>query len=519
MRTWGMYGISSVAAVVLALSASGCGTEAAEKQVGSMAISASALTVDGHGRDVHSIHLTVVGVAHTEGGATTPAPDFPAVTQVMTQNGANSWSAKWDRIPVGYYQVSAVAMDSTGATLYVSRELVPPHEVKGNDATTLNLLLHAEREGQQFHNTAPRFDGVSFSATQVEPDGNIKITVRASDVDGDSLTVSAFSRWCKEPPVAGQWPCERPTGRFIPGAWPVAVAQDGTATLTWYPGETATSEVIQGLHQIHVHLNDGTATSTMTFHAWVGPKRGSFDTTFDFNNAPDVRKITVSPANPLEANEADPYWEPNAHAHLTVDAVDDGGVANLTYHWSIGGDCVGKFRDYSNPHSATLTTKRHNPYFHMETRGTSDYCRLNLEVEDGFGLKTTSWVDLNVVEHFLATYSPNLVATFQSSMEIGPGGSVRFQVTAPDLARIETAPPEFHWLVGSADWADADVDLDGDYTSDYVLVGSALDCAGIKGAKVVHVSVKAKVPGGDFGDAVTFTVNVPAAHEDGVCNP
>lgn len=515
MRTWGMYRVGSLAAIVLALSASGCGAEDAENQVGSIAISASAVQLaDGHGRDVHTIELTVEGVAH----GSTPAPDFAKTTQEMIQNGANSWSARWDRIPVGYYQVSAVAKDGAGEVLYVSRELVPPHLVEGGLSTTLNLLLHAVGEGQQFGNRAPQFDGVSFSATQIEPDGSIHITIRASDLDDDSLTVRAFSRWCKEPPVKGEWPCERPTGRFIPGAWPVAVV-DGSATLTWYPGETATSEVIQGLHQIHVSLTDGFATSTMTFHAWVGPKRGSFDATFEFNNAPDVRKITVSPANPLEMDEADPYWEPNAHAHLVVDAVDDGGVANLTYHWSIGGDCVGKFRDYISTHSATLTTTRRDPYFHLETRGSSDYCRLNLVVEDGWGLKTTSWVEINVMEHFLATYSPNLVATFQSSMEIGTNGSVRFQVKAPDLERIQTTPPAFHWLVGSEDWDDATVDQDADYTSDYTLVGTALDCGGVKGSKFVRVSVKARVPGAEFGAPVDFVVNVPAAHEDGVCNP
>lgn len=346
-------------ASLLAATLAACGGGADEidgQATGSLSVTAQSVT-NGSGHDVaevDSVVVTLVGADAT-------------IRLELTSDGAPAprWTASRDRLFVGSYSVSAVALDANDNELFVSS----PMDVTVTKGGTTAVILMMNQQGAVEEHTTPFFTSVVIENMNIEQWESATITVQADGGVGQLA-------------LSGRSPTSLPRG--LPGTFSApAMFVGGEAQITWTPPE------VQGEHWFVLTVTDSIGDKVeLGVTIVVGNDFGAVDIDATWNLAPRL------------AVESRLLNDGDAGTMYLWLLVSDDVLGAMTYDWSAS-TCDGVFVD--GVESGAYVATHQSPasgspamYFkyHVLKDNERGPCKMTVSVKDVDGAVST--LTLNV---------------------------------------------------------------------------------------------------------------------------
>ncbi|HEX2568077.1 MAG TPA: hypothetical protein VH877_00875 [Polyangia bacterium] len=364
---------------------------------------------------------------------TSSGPELPAASIDLERNG-NVWGGVLGAIPAGNDRTfQAQAFDAAGTLLFQGQ--TSGVQIVADQVVLVAIYMQELSPPPPYTNEAPVIDSLVASPITVTAGGTVQLTAAAHDPNqGDTLSVS--------------WSAD--TGAF---ADPAALDTGWSAPTT--PGIVSLTLTVTDSQQV------ATSLTVQVNVVAAGGGEGSAQIDIQFNTSPVITRVLANPTR----------FEPGQLSQVSVTASDPDGDS-LTYSWA--SDCPGYF-PYGGGAASQFIPFGLPP-------GACNNCRLHVTVTDSRGASTTGTLAVCIALNSVQRFPPSVVRTYQSSLNVLPGQTVTFGVTASDP---QGSSLSFGWgatagVLGNAASPDA-VSSRTDWT--------APNCAGSLGAPTVTATV------------------------------
>jgi len=290
----------------------------------------------------------------------------------------SQWQGIIGDIPAGDVIVRAEAFDAGGELIYFDTENIA---VVNDQVHNVHFVLEPISGSPDVSLKAPYINSVNISKDKIAPGETINLSVDAVDPDSGVLSYV----WT-------------PTD---PGSY----SNPSTSMTTW------TAPAAEGLYDLTITvIDDDYLIDKVTFTIDVKNEygTGTIPIVVGINNYPEVISIGADPAR----------LAPGETTSLFIVASDPDGDS-LSYLWTA--TCDGSFNDATSS----------SPQFSVASSASLGDCTMQVQVSDG-SLTTQGSVLIHILNEAESNNGPEIISSFQSSVEAGPGGTVVLIIKAKD---------------------------------------------------------------------------------------